>query len=309
MPSIIDIKGLSKKYGPTLALDDIDLSIDTTEPIGLVGKNGAGKTTLLSILSGAIRQTSGTVKVLDYQPGASRVNGRLSILLQDADFKRGIPVLSQLLHFARLQGQTKQQARSQISDLLEKLNNADYAGKKPETLSYGQRKRLGIVQALIGDPELVLLDEPTAGLDPIAASDVRQFIQTASKQATFIVSSHNLYEIEDICSRIIILDKGRLIINSKISEFSDTNNRINLTLDRAVSHELRNKLLQLADIINLITNETQPEKLTIEFSSKAVDELQLQIQSIIIEQGIGIVQLNRGKTLADGVIDLVTADK
>jgi len=181
MAAIIEIQALHKKYGSVVALENINLVIDSNEPIGLVGKNGAGKTTLFSILCGALKPNSGSVNVLGHSPESSSIKGKISILLQDADFKKGVPVTAQLNYFARLQGMSKQQAVFEVSSLLEKLNNADYASKKPETLSYGQRKRLGIVQALIGKPTLVLLDEPTAGLDPIAANDIRKLIQDSAK--------------------------------------------------------------------------------------------------------------------------------
>ncbi len=308
MTCLIETEGLSKKYRATPALTGINLSIEKPVCIGLVGKNGAGKTTLLSILSGSIRQSSGTVKVLGHAPQGSAIQGKVSILLQDAHFKKGLPVISQLEHFAQLQGFTKQAARDEIADLLRQLNNADYAGKNPEQLSWGQRKRLGIVQAFIGQPELVLLDEPTAGLDPLAAHDVRKFIQTYTDKSSFIISSHNLYEIEDICSEVVILDKGKLIAYTKITELAGKDNSLNISLDRAPSEELLNALSQLPEIIDLKTDSANQEKITLYFASKQADKFQLQVQTLIIEQGFSLVHLHRGKALVDGVLDLVDAE-
>lgn len=308
MTRLIVAEGLSKKYRATAALTDINLSIDTPVCIGLVGKNGAGKTTLLSILSGSIRQSAGTVKVLGHAPQDSAIKGKVSILLQDAHFKKGLPVIFQLEHFAQLQGFTKQAARDEIAGLLRQLNNADYAGKNPEQLSWGQRKRLGIVQAFIGQPELILLDEPTAGLDPLAAHDVRKFIQTYTDKSSFIISSHNLYEIEDICSDVVILDKGKLIAYTKITELAGKDNSLTISLDRAPSEELLNALSQLPEITDLKTDSANQEKITLYFSSKQVDKFQLQVQTLIIGQGFSLVQLHRGKALVDGVLDLVDAE-
>lgn len=308
MTRLIETEGLSKKYRATPALTDINLSIEKPVCTGLVGKNGAGKTTLLSILSGSIRQSSGTVKVLGHAPQGSSIKGKVSILLQDAHFKKGLPIISQLEHFARLQGFTKQAARDEIADLLRQLNNADYAGKNPEQLSWGQRKRLGIVQAFIGQPELVLLDEPTAGLDPLAAHDVRKFIRTYTDKSSFIISSHNLYEIEDICSDVVILDKGRLIAYTKITELAGKDNSLKISLDRAPSEELLNALSQLPEIIDLKTDSANQEKITLYFASKQADKFQLQVQTLIIDQGFSLVHLHRGKALVDGVLDLVDAE-
>ncbi len=305
MTNLLEIHDLSKYYRSVVALDKINLTIDEHTSIGLVGKNGAGKTTLLSVLSGAIRPNSGIVKILGYSPQASTIIGKLNILLQDAHFKQGIPVIAQLEHFARLQGFSKESARDEIATLLDRLNNADYADKKPETMSYGQRKRLAIVQAFIGKPELVLLDEPTAGLDPVAANDVRKFIQSFSNKSAFIISSHNLYEIEDICSRVVILDKAKLIANTEISELAAKDNTLNITLDRIPADNLVTALLQLPEITEFIQNKSNQHKITLYFASIHPDQLQLQVQSLIIDQGFSIVHFSRGKALVDGVIDLV----
>jgi len=305
MSTVISTTGLGKKYGSVKALDNISLEIDSDGPIGLIGKNGAGKTTLLSILSGALRPTSGSVRVLGFPPESSAIKGRISILLQDANFRNGIPVKSQLLHFARVLGMTRDQACNEVNSILEQTNNSLSAQNKPKALSYGQRKRLAIVQALIGKPELVLLDEPTAGLDPVAASEVRKLIRNSSRKISFMVSSHNLYEIEDICKTILLLDRGRLVTYKAIADFSTKNNTLNLVLNRPMTEELRKKILQFTEITDFISNDPNPEKFTIHFTSTNPDKLQLELQSLIIENGFSIVMLSRGKTLADGVIDMV----
>jgi ABC-2 type transport system ATP-binding protein len=305
MPAIIEISELTKKFGNNFALDNINLRLDEPEMIGLVGKNGAGKTTLMSIISGAMKQTSGKVNVFEHPPGHNAIINRITILLQEANFKKGIPVYKQLIHFARLQDMSTAVAKKQVNELLEKLNNVDTAKKKPETLSFGQRKRLGIVQTLIGHPDLVMLDEPTAGLDPVAASEIRKFIQSMSRNVSFIISSHNLNEIEDICSRIVILDKGKLVTSAPIAEFAHQNTTLNLVLNRPLELTLKDRLQQLPEIIEIISNEAQLEKLAIHFNSNQTDQLQLKIQSLIIEEGYSIVQMHRGKDLAEGIMEIV----
>lgn len=309
MNSLINIQGLTKKYGSVSALEDINLEIDSAGPVGLIGKNGAGKTTLLSILSGALRQDRGVVTVLGSSPESSAVKGRISILLQDANFKSGIPVAAQIRHFARLLGMSKSQAGLEVKNILERTRNTAYAHSKPGALSYGQRKRLAIVQALIGKPELVLLDEPTAGLDPVAASEIRGLIREWSHDTAFIVSSHNLYEIEDICKTIVVLDHGHLITYAAIADFATGSKMLNLTLNRPLTQELRNNLLKIKEITQIIPHQSQAEKFSIQVQSEQPDRLQLQIQSLVVEHGFSVVMLSRGKTLADGVIDLVTPEK
>jgi ABC-2 type transport system ATP-binding protein len=309
MNPLISIHGLTKKYGSVTALEDIDVELEAAGPVGLIGKNGAGKTTLLSVLSGALRPDRGVVKILGSSPESSAVKGRISILLQDANFKHGIPVATQLRHFARLLGMSKAQAEVEIRNILERTNNTAHAFSKPRALSYGQRKRLAIVQALIGKPELVLLDEPTSGLDPVAASEVRGLIREWSRDTAFIVSSHNLYEIEDICKTIILLDRGRLITHAAIADFAAGSNILNLVLNRPLTEQLRFNLLNINEITEIITHDAKPEKFSIQVQSDNPDKLQLQIQSLVVEHGFSIVMFSRGKTLADGVIDLVAPGK
>ena len=132
--------------------------------IGLVGKNGAGKTTLLSLLTGSLKTKTGSIKILGQSPEEIATTGKLNILPQDAAFKNGIPVFKQLVLFARLQGMRKTAATESVNKLLDELGDTSFAHKAVDKLSYGQRKRLGILQAFLGSPELVILDEPTAGL-------------------------------------------------------------------------------------------------------------------------------------------------
>ncbi len=306
MPALLEITDLGKRFGSTTALSGINLNIEKAAAIGLVGKNGAGKTTLLSILSGALRPNTGSLSILGDTPETIATTGKLNILPQDATFKKGIPVIKQLLLFARLQGMDKLEADAAVKELLAELGDATFADKSPERLSYGQRKRLGIVQAFLGKPQLVILDEPTAGLDPLAANDVRQLIRKLSGESAFIISSHNLYEIEDICSSVIILDEGRLIASKPIAELANKENKLNLTLNRIPDEKLLQSLKQIPDIKDLTQDPLNQEKISLDLgSSNDLDELQLQIQRLIMDHGYAIIDLSRGKALIDGMMELV----
>ncbi len=306
MPALLQISRLSKHYGSNLALDDISLTIEKPAAIGLVGKNGAGKTTLLSLLSGSLRTRTGNIRILGESPQTIATTGKLNILPQDATFKKGIPVRKQLRLFARLQGMSKVHADEAVDKLLAELGDASFADKSIDKLSYGQRKRLGIVQAFLGKPELVILDEPTAGLDPVTAKEVRQLTRKLSGESAFIISSHNLYEIEDICSSVIILDNGRLVACNAISELARKENKLNLTLDRKADSPLLGMIEKLSKDISIEQDNINQEKLIINFGEDSADELQLQIQQLIMQQGYQIIDLSRGKALIDGMMDLVS---
>ena len=305
MSALLEITDLSKRYGSTIALSNINLRIEKAAAIGLVGKNGAGKTTLLSILSGALRANTGSISILGETPESIATTGKLNVLPQDATFKKGIPVYKQLVFFARLQGMSKIEANASVEKLLNEFGDSQFAQQAPETMSYGQRKRLGILQAFLGFPQLVILDEPTAGLDPIVANDVRQLIRKLSAQTAFIISSHNLYEIEDICSSVIILDAGKLIASKQISQLGGNENKLNLTLNREADEKLLQALLALPEIIDLAQDSLNHEKISLDLSNTSPDELQMQIQRLIMDHGYAITDLSRHKGLIDGLMGLV----
>jgi ABC-2 type transport system ATP-binding protein len=308
MSALLEITDLGKRYGATTALANVNLKIEQAAAIGLVGKNGAGKTTLLSLLSGALRPNTGSVSILGETPETIATTGKLNILPQDATFKKGIPIKKQLILFARLQGMSKTGADTAVNDLLAELGDASFANKTLEHLSYGQRKRLGIVQAFLGKPQLVILDEPTAGLDPVAANDVRQLIRKLSGESAFIISSHNLYEIEDICSSVIILDKGRLIASKPIAELANKDSNLSLSLNRKPSTELIETLAQLDEVRDVTLDKVNQEKMTLHLGIEDMDEIQLTVQRLIMDQGYAITDLSRGKALIEGMMDLVDDD-
>jgi ABC-2 type transport system ATP-binding protein len=210
MTAIIECAHLSKSYGNKKALKDVSFEIQAGQPIALVGPNGAGKSTLFSILAGYERATSGTAKILGHQVGSPELIGRIGVLPQDALFDPSLTLLKQLSYFAQLQGYDRAEGQKEALRVLELMQLKDVCNEKITALSHGMKKRVSIAQALIGSPELVLLDEPTSGLDPENARNIRQQITALSSDMTFIVSSHNLSELERMCTQVMHLEQGEL---------------------------------------------------------------------------------------------------
>jgi ABC-2 type transport system ATP-binding protein len=308
MTVLIETHELTKRFRGVTALKGIDLSIDPPGPVGLVGKNGAGKTTLLSVLCGAMLPSAGTVRVLGQEPGSTRLSGALGVLMQETAYRRGLGVDVQLLHLARLQGMTPGAARAQIGSLLEQLDAAAFVTQPPERLSYGQRKRLGIAQALLGDPRVVLLDEPTAGLDPVAADTVRALMRREADNRLLLVSSHNLYEIGDVCRRILIIDRGTLVADEDISRLKASRNSLVLTLDREAPPAVVEALMQLPEITDVTVTGQGRTGLTVHFATVHVDRLQVEILSTLTAQGVSVTGLTRERALADGVLERLSGE-
>ncbi len=210
MSTLITAKDLSKSYADKLALNAINFEIQKGAPVALVGPNGAGKTTLFSLLCGYISPTKGSLDILGHKPGSAELFKQVSALPQDAQLDPRFNIDQQLAFYAKLQGYSTKQSQNEALRVLELVGLADLAKHRAGDLSHGMRKRVTIAQALIGEPKIVMLDEATAGLDPIHAREVRELVSELSSQATFILSSHDLTELERLCSQVLHLDKGVL---------------------------------------------------------------------------------------------------
>ncbi len=242
MKHVVSIKNLSKSFGPVAALKGVSFDVPANSIFGLLGPNGAGKTTLFSVVADFLKADAGTVEVLGVDTREIvRLQQRLSILPQDAQFQQNVPILDQLIFFRLLAGRSKQQARAEVMQSLKLVGLESVAGRRIRALSHGMIKRLDIAQAFLGEPEVILLDEPTAGLDPANARQIRDLIKRLQERATVVVSSHNLAEIQELCDHVAILDHGSLVLTGSVDEITLADREYNLTLSRPLeTAELEN---------------------------------------------------------------------
>ena len=296
---ILQTHNLTRRYGNYTALDNVSFEITDRSRVGLVGKNGAGKTTLLSIIAGLLRPTSGSAGT-----GNNASMTGLGLQPQEECFRRNIPVMRQLRHLQRLQSPASADTGDELERLLTDLDMRDCAARSVTELSFGQRKRLNILQAFLGRPGLILLDEPTAGLDPVAAATVKEMILARAKDATFLISSHNLYELQDLCQRVLVLDNGKLVNDIDLVRRSGMDSILRLKLDREAGAELLSRMNQITGITQVTTDRHDASRITLLFADARPDQLQLAIQSLINESGYSILQLSRGKTLSDDMAGL-----
>ncbi|WP_394824363.1 ABC transporter ATP-binding protein [Pendulispora albinea] len=230
----VRMKHVTKRFGAKLAVDDLSLEIRAGRVYGLIGPNGAGKTTTFSMLAGYLQPTNGEIEVLGYDPHhVSELKSRVGVLPQDAILPPLDKVGEFLVHMARLQGTSRDRAESMARAVLEEVEGRDWWNQRCSSLSHGMAKRVQLAQALLGDPEVVLLDEPTGGLDPRSAYEVRQLIKARKGRCTLIVSSHNLQELEEICDGAAILDRGKLIASGTIAQLTGASEEVHIKLGRA----------------------------------------------------------------------------
>lgn len=204
-------KDLVKRYGRRNALDGFTLAVPLGSVTGLVGQNGAGKTTWMMAVAGFVRPDSGSVNILGRGSFDAEVHsGRFGILPQDSELPLEARPRELLVRYARLQGLSPSAAAAAADGLLEAFNLSDKATSQVRSLSHGMRKRVMVAQAFIGDPEVVLLDEPLSGLDPVEADRMRRFILGRRGQTTVVISSHQLDDIQRLCTHVAFVSAGKV---------------------------------------------------------------------------------------------------
>jgi ABC-2 type transport system ATP-binding protein len=215
-------RGLVKRYGEIVAVDHVDLTVEKGDIFGYLGPNGAGKTTSLRMLLGLIRPTEGTAKLFGRDPlvdGAKALNGVAGFV----EGPRFYPYLSGRRNLRLLADYDEPSSRGRIEEVLELVELRDRAKDKVGGYSHGMRQRLGIAAALLRQPRLLLLDEPTTGLDPAGMRDMRDLVRRlASEGITIMLSSHLLYEVEELCNRVAIIRKGRVVYEGRLQDLLAT---------------------------------------------------------------------------------------
>jgi ABC-2 type transport system ATP-binding protein len=233
MQPILSVKNLSKTYATGFrALQDIDLEIRRGEILALLGPNGAGKTTLIKILLGIVKFGEGEATLFHHPAGAADVRKRVGYLPEDHRFPEYHSAYSLLDYYGTLYGMPRDDRRTKIPELLDQVGLASRMHDKIRTYSKGMKQRTGIAQAIFHDPELIFLDEPTDGVDPVGRREIREIIDDRKRKgATVFVNSHLLGEVEMMCDRVAIMQKGELIREGTVQELTATHGVFVLGVD------------------------------------------------------------------------------
>jgi ABC-2 type transport system ATP-binding protein len=221
----VSARGLVKVYGELVAVDHVDLTVEKGDVFGYLGPNGAGKTTSLRMLLGLIRPTEGSIRLFGRDPhvvGAKALDG-VAGFVEGPTFYPYLSARRNLRMLAAYDDGDRRTKRSRIEELLELVELSDRADDKVGGYSHGMRQRLGIAAALLRDPKLLLLDEPTTGLDPAGMRDMRDLVRRlASEGITVMLSSHLLGEVEELCNRVAIIRKGRIVYEGQLQDLLAT---------------------------------------------------------------------------------------
>jgi ABC-2 type transport system ATP-binding protein len=215
---MIQVEHLTRCYGDLTAVDDVSFHIGRGEVVGLLGHNGAGKTTIMKMLTGFLEPTSGTIRVedLDIDRDRRAIQRRIGYLPENCPLYPEMTVIDYLDYQAGLHGLANDKRPHAIAQAIRRTALQEKATETIQTLSRGYRQRVGVAQAILHDPDIVILDEPTNGLDPTQILHMRELIRELARTATVMVSTHILQEVQAVCERVLILRAGKLAVDSRL---------------------------------------------------------------------------------------------
>lgn len=239
---MIEVTDLVRRYGDFTAVDQVSFQIKPGEIVGILGHNGAGKTTILKMLTGSLEPTSGQVKIndLDYESSKDEIHKNLGYLPENCPLYPEMTVLEYLNYVAKLWGYSDHEKIEKIQKAINKTKLQDRAHQTIDTLSKGYKQRVGVARAILSEPQILILDEPTNGLDPSQILEMRQLIKELGQSSTVILSTHILQEVEAVCDRVMIIHQGKLARDAQLCELQVAQD-ISLLTD-APSKELQEQL-------------------------------------------------------------------
>jgi ABC-2 type transport system ATP-binding protein len=320
---MIEATGLTKRFGSTRALDKVSFEVRKGEVVGFLGPNGAGKSTTMRILTCFTSPTNGTAKVKGFDVFEDPLGVRQSLgyLPQRAPLYADMTVYDYLHFAAQIRGLDEAKFKSRLKKVIEVCGLAQSLGKDISTLSHGYRQRVGLGQALIHDPPILILDEPTSDLDPNEKAEVLKYIKEIGKDRTILLSTHTLSEVEEACARAIIVSKGRVVADGPLDEIRAKTGRVRyvVTIDEKRAEagskapgakevdEALHKLSGASAIRELPTDENAHK---FELSGPHDADLRAEIFRLIVAKSWTLLELRKDAQSLDAVFrDLTRGDE
>ena len=270
---IASMKDIVKRYNAHTALDHLTFHVEKGELLGLLGPNGAGKSTTIKVLTGLTTPDAGETLLFGekMQGQASEIKRRLGVVPQDLALYETLSARDNLNYFGKLYGVSGSKLKSRVDDILEILGLTEVAKKAPKKFSGGMKRRLNIGCAVIHKPELLILDEPTVGIDPQSRNHILDFIEEMNRQGTTIIyTSHYMEEVERLCTRVLIVDAGRVIANGSVEEITSS-----MLFEETMTMEVKNPAPALVEgiknIQGVLNCNIQGKRLTVTSTAQAAN--------------------------------------
>ena len=308
---MIEVKNVTKKYGKAVAVDGISFEIKEGEIVGLLGPNGAGKSTTMNMLTGFIEQTEGEIIVDGYNmlKKPKKAKREIGYMPEGVPLYMDLTVKEFVTYMAEIKKVNKKERKEKVEKIIEQTGLKDVEKKLVKNLSRGYKQRVSMAGALVGEPKILILDEPTVGLDPKQITEIRNLIKDLGKTHTIILSSHILSEVSQICNKVIIINKGKIVavdtpenLENKVSD----NNMIYVTVeDKDNKIESVKEKVQGIEKIELIKNNEDGTKEYVIETAKDTD-IRKKIFAELAKENITIFEMKKAdSTLEDAFMKLI----
>ena len=312
MSGLLEVRGLSKHFGPITAVDNVSFAVDRGGVLGFLGPNGAGKTTTMRMIAGFLAPSSGTAIVCgaDVNTDPVLVKRRLGYLPEGAPLYVDMTPAGFLEFIAAVRGLTGSARRRRIAEVVERMHLGGVFRQRIETLSKGYRRRVALAQAILHDPDVLILDEPTDGLDPNQKHEVRELIHTMSATKAIVISTHILEEVEALCSRAIIIARGAIVADGTPAELrarSDRHNAVTLRLSAELAQRAIDALQLLPEVAGVET--LNPVDGTVDLLVRPVNgrSITAEVGAALRARHIGVDELYSERGRLDDVFRSITS--
>ena len=271
---MIEAKGLVKRYDNHLAVDHLSFTIEKGHIVGFLGPNGAGKSTTMNMITGYISATEGTVTINGHDIYEEPQEAKKSIgyLPELPPLYQNMKVREYLLFVAELKGVARSEKKEMVEEIIKRVHLEEYANRLIKQLSKGYKQRVGLAQAIVGYPEVLILDEPTVGLDPLQIIEIRDLIKELAKEHTIILSSHIMQEISAVCDTVMIINKGKLLVNDKtenLSKYITVSKGLQMEV-QGDKHVINETLKSIEEITKVVYKKTE-DGMPVAFTAYAED--------------------------------------
>lgn len=283
---MIQVSHLTRRYGEVTAVDDVSFVIGRGEVVGLLGHNGAGKTTIMKMMTGFLEPSRGTIRIdgLEIGRDTPTIQTRLGYLPENCPVWPDMTVIDYLDYQAALHGVPKERRPRAIAQAIRRTALSEKATRPIHTLSRGYRQRVGVAQAILHEPDIIILDEPTNGLDPTQIRHMRDLVRELSTKATVIVSTHILQEVQAVCERVLILRAGRLVIDSRLEDLQ-TSQALLVTVD-GDAHPILESVEGVANVTEMTVDESRRQ-----YRLSAPPTAAPGVAAALTQAGLGIHEL------------------
>ena len=308
---MIEVKNFTKKYGNFLAVENISFTVKDGEIIGLLGPNGAGKSTTMNAITGYIEQTEGEIIVNGYDTikKAKKAKREIGYMPEGVPLYDDLSIKEFVTYMAELRKVNRKERKQKVEDIIKKVGLLDMKNKLIKNLSRGQKQRVSLAGALIGDPKILILDEPTVGLDPKQITEIRSLIKDLGKNHTVILSSHILSEVSQICDRVVIINNGKLVAEDTPENLE--NRTCNKNIIYITVEDSDNKTEKMTEKIKAIEKikyieELEDKTKKYEIIGSTEEDLRKTIFTEFAKEGITILEMKKPEaTLEDAFMKII----